>query len=59
MLRLSSIIFGRLEGIEPSTSAPQTEVLPLNYSRHVFISFITPTYNQGRPPLYQIYDYLV
>lgn len=29
-------VFGRLERIELSISAPQTEVLPLNYSRHFF-----------------------
>ncbi len=28
------LLCGRLPGIEPGTSAPQTEVLPLNYSRH-------------------------
>ncbi len=27
--------FGRLPGIEPGRPAPQTGVLPLNYSRHV------------------------
>ncbi len=30
-----TIFTGRLEGIEPSLTVPQTVALPLSYSRHV------------------------
>ena len=36
---------GRLERIELSISVPQTDVLPLNYSRHIFLSFIRVVMN--------------
>lgn len=45
---------GWLAGIEPATSDPQTEVLPLNYSHHVVGRAIG---SAETVQLYQIYGW--